>query len=427
MTSTSHERKRTPKIDPRQAAADLFDWLEKGGDVPDVLPGLAPRQYEEVLGKIRERIVVFARTRSVNLDPRALEALLNVATRMPATPAGTQARAVAVKFALDSDPSGAVAISTLGKVLVDASLGATDAEFFIRQSGSLAVVIAGLASAWTEATEDGHPASGETTALARLISAELTASGNDKDVNAVSRAALLRNLATSLRSIRVRDHRGARDPLLQGIASACDASADVLSAPVPEPICPESPPAAETATGRRERMISELRTLCDNFQMEIGKLSALEEDSRAVHTEVHRLRRDRDDLTHTVADLRATIDRMNGEIRRLAVALSDSGAKITEAETIEARWRTEAEQARREAENATREKVAKAGRDVDKMMERYLTPVVMIVEQGSIDTDDIAPIKVNLLNLQQKVKALTERMGTDSTGPDGGPPLRTGD
>jgi hypothetical protein len=427
MTATSHERKHAPKIDPRQTAADLFDWLERGGDAPDVLPRLAPRQYEEVLGKIRERMVVFARMRSLNLDRGALEALLDVATRMPATRAGTQARAVAVKFALDSDPSGAVAISTLGKVLVDASLGAADAEFFIQQSGSLATVIAGLASAWTEATEDGRPESGETTALARLISAELTVPANDGDVSVATRATSLRNLATSLRSVRVRDHRGARDPLLHWIASACDASADMLSAHTPEPIRPESPPAAETAHGRRERMLGELRTLCDEFQLEFGKLNALEDDARAVGTEVHTLRRERDGLAHTIADLRATIDRLNGEIRRLIDALTDSGTKIAEAEAIEAKWRAEAEQARREAENATREKVSKAGRDVDKMIERYLAPVIMIVEQGSIGMDDIPPIKVNLLNLQQKVKALTDRMGTDSSGPDGGTTPRTGD
>jgi uncharacterized coiled-coil protein SlyX len=427
MTSTSQDRKHAPKIDSRQAASDLFDWLEQGGGSPDILPGLAPRQYEEVLGKIRERIIVFARTRNVTLNPGALEALLDVATRMPATRAGTQARAVAVKFALDSDPSGAVAISTLAKVLVDASLGAADAEFFIRQSGSLAVVISGLASAWTEATEDRRPTSGETTALARLISAELTAAGNEKYLDGSSRAALLRNLATSLRSVRVRDHSGARDPLLQGIASACDAAADSLSAPVPEPVQPASPPAAVTAGVRRERMVSELRTLCDDFQMEIEKFNAMEDEARAVHTEVHALRRERDDLTHTIADLRATIDRLNDEIRRLTVALGDSGTKIAQAEAIEARWRAEADQARREAENATREKVSKAGRDVDKMMERYLAPVLMIIEQGSIGTDDIEPIKVNLLNLQQKVKALTERMGSNSAGPEGGTLLRTDD
>jgi hypothetical protein len=419
MTATSHERKHAPKIDPRQTAADLFDWLERGGDAPEVLPVLAPRQYEEILGKIRERMAVFARMRNLNLDPRALEALLDVASRMPATRAGTQARAVAVKFALDSDPSGAAAISTLGKVLVDASLGAADAEFFIQQSGSLATVIAGLASAWTEATEDGRPESGETTALARLVSAELTASTNERDVNVVSRAALLRNLATSLRSVRVRDHRGARDPLLQGIASACDASANILSAPTPQPIHPESAPAAESAPGRRERMLGELRTFCDEFQLEIVKINALEDDERAVRTEVHALRRERDDLEHTVAALRATIDRLDGEIRRLLVALTDSETKIAEAEAIEVKWRAEAEQARREAENATREKVAKAGRDIDKIIERYLIPVLMIVEQSPLVMDDIPPIKVNLLNLQQKVKALTDRMGAEPARPDG--------
>jgi hypothetical protein len=320
-----------------------------------------------------------------------------------------------VKFALDSDPSGAVAISTLGKVLVDAVLGAADAEFFIRQSGSLASVIDGLASAWTEAKEDGRPESGETTALARLVSAELTIPANDGDANAPTRAALLRNLATSLRSVRVRDHRGAKDPLLHGIASACDASADKLSTPAPEPIRRESQAAAETASGRRERMLSALRTLSDDFRLEIEKLNTLEDDARSMRTEVHALRRERDDLTHTVADFRSKIDWLNGEIRQLGVALTESGKKIAEAETIEGKWRAEAEQARREAENAAREKVAKAGGDVDKIIERYLVPVIMIVEQGSIGIDDITPIKVNLINLQQKVKYLTDRMSSDPT------------
>jgi hypothetical protein len=222
-----------------------------------------------------------------------------------------------------------------------------------------------------------------------------------------------------LRSVRVGDHRGALDPLLQGVATACEASADALSAPVPKPTDATLSPVVETASGRRERMLGELRALCDGFQLELAKLDDLADTERSLRTEILALRRQRDDLEHAVAGLQATVDRLNSDIRRLNVALTDAGTSIAEAETLSAKWRGEAEQTRREAENASCEKVAKAGRDVDKMMERYLTPVIAIVGQGSIGADDLQPIKVNLGNLQQKVKALTDRMGSEPAGLDG--------
>jgi chromosome segregation ATPase len=204
------------------------------------------------------------------------------------------------------------------------------------------------------------------------------------------------------------------------MASACDASADSLSTPTLKQAVPSSlPQVVETASGRRERMLGELKALSNGFALEIAKIDGLEEEVGSFRNEVQELRRRRDELVNATAGLNATIDRLSGEIRVLDLTVAGAEARVAAADMRAEKWRLEAEQARREAENVTREKIAKAGREIDKMMERYLKPVLVIVGQGAIDADDLQPISVNLENLQQKVKALTDKMGAEPAAPDG--------
>ena len=103
--------------------------------------------------------------------------------------------------------------------------------------------------------------------------------------------------------------------------------------------------------------------------------------------------------------------------RRKGLEPSAALAASTDAESRVARWRQEADQARRESENATRERLAQAARNIEKMLDRYLAPALPLLENGVIGTEEIQPVMVNLGNLNQKIRVLTNRMSANAAVP----------
>ncbi len=405
MAALKPEKKVAPTIDVELVSAQLCDWLERGDETPVVLATLTPRQYADVLSGIQKRFEIIAKSRAIVPERSALRTLL--ANRdLPATKAGTEARAATVRLAVAVDPLGDTPAYYLGQALIGMELSPVAAELFVHKTGPLLKWLDSLAKSWTTKSEDG-PTSVQSAAFARLLAAQLKASGSHTAQS--GQADILESLANSLRSIQVKDHQvWSVDPLLLSMATA-------VSVAVGTPKLPDAETATkvpDTPANKRENLISSLRGICRAVESELEGIAKYEDQLQTTRLDAESLRRQRDILEQTIGNLRSEAARLSDALVGTRTQVLSTEKELVAVKMDSERWRRESEQGRFEAAAEIREKIARAGREILQITERYGLPMMAVLEQPEISTDDLMPLRVNLKNLVQKMTAQAGRMIT---------------
>jgi hypothetical protein len=405
MAASKSRKAATPAIDVELVSAQLCDWLERGDEAPDVLATLTPRQYADVLAGIQMRFEIIAKTRAVAPKTSALTILL--ANRdLPATKAGTEARAATVRLAAAVDPFGDTPAYYLGQALARMELSPVAAELFVHKSGPLLKWLDSVAKSWTTKSDDG-PTADQSAAFARLLAAQLKASGGHGPI--LEQSEVLESLAKSMRSIQVKDHQvWSLDPLLLSMATAVSAAAGTRQLREPEP----ATKSLETPAAKREHLLSSLRSICRAVESELEGISKYEDQLHTTRLDAESLRRQRDILEQTISNLRNEAVRLTDALAGARTLLSCAKNELVAAKLDSERWRGESKQGRLEAATEIREKIARAGREILQITERYGLPLMAALEQQQISTDDIEPLRVNLKNLVQKLNVQASRMIT---------------
>jgi hypothetical protein len=405
MAALKSEKKAAPTIDVELVAGQLCDWLERGDEAPEVLAKLTPRQYADVLGGIQKRFEIITRSRPIAPEQSALRTLLSNRD-LPATKAGTEARAAIVRLAGALDPLGDTPAYYLGQALVGMELSPVAAELFVHKAGPLLKWLDNVAKSWTVKSDDG-PTAAQSAAFARLLAAQLKASGGQEDES--KQAIILESLADSMRSIKVKDHQvWSLDPLLLSMATAVSVAAGVRKPNEAAPVTRLS----ETPSTKREHLLTSLRTICRTVESELEGIAKYEDQLQTTRLDAESLRRQRDILEQTISNLRIEAVRLTDALAGARTQLSNMEKELVAIKLDSEGWRRESEQGRFEAAAEIREKIARAGREILQITERYGLPMTAALEQQVISPDDLAPLRVNLKNLVQKLNAQAGRMIT---------------
>jgi cell division septum initiation protein DivIVA len=410
------------KSDIRVTVVEVYDWLERGGDTPGILSSLGGRTYEDLLTRIKERIESRPKMLPSNLDPERLATILTLAKPSPNAKIAMECFTAALRLAIIADPTGASPAKVIEQALKTTAISAADADFLLQPVGTVLVHLANVASKWSGAPEGDWPTSVNTSSLARVISASFRIFRTRQPEVDDSTLRALAQISDALDSIRVVDLRGHQDPLLHDLAVSArsligrpaqngDSQSGIVApaqlvVPQAKSDVREVPRGDLLLKGLRD-LLAELDAARVTIEKANSKVLSLHEDNDSLRARI-------DTLQFKNAELDSRACSISSELT-VATREAQSAHAAEQAAIAEtARWRRECNHAHFDAQAEIREKIGRAAQDVQRIVEKYGPPALVVAEMETPNPEDMRQLNVNLSNLISKVTAVTQRLQSTS-------------